>query len=207
MNRPIPKLIFYAVVCHYFITLWSSTSLAAEPKPGEVSNKQEAKKARSEISSSASKSASKRSNDFVLVPPPPPTQPSFLDWSNFSGFTAPFDLFNKIELKQRLAQIQKQIFNAQKNVEENTIQLTEAKDKAEHFDSLYTEGVVSRKELEAAKKSVSDKESSKLEAQGKLADLQIQEKAILRRLTPQKQVVKNGKHSDKSKTIKNEQKQ
>lgn len=213
MNRLFQKLIFYCVACHYFIVFTinetSQISLASTSNETKHPVKSQPKtNNQNTINHHVTIPIGKKSNNnFVLVPPPPPEQPSFLDWSNIDGFSTSLDLYSKEELKQKLMQAKKQIINALKRVDENNKQLIEAKDKAENFKSLYTEGVVSHKELEAAEKNITDKESSAQEAQGKLADLQIQEKAILRRLEPKKKGDISKKYRSKNKVVKHEKQQ
>lgn len=208
MNRLFPKLIFYSVACHYFIafggnqiSLASTTDQAKQPVKSQ--RKPDMQKPVNIIIHTSKGS----NNSFILVPPPPPEQPSLLDWSNLPNLSTSLDIFNKEELKEKLIRVQKQIVHAQTQVEEKNAQLAEAKDKADRFSSLYTEGVVSHKELDAAKKNVGEEESSAQEAQGKLADLQVQERAILRRLTTKGKGDKGKQYTGKSKGVKHDKKQ
>jgi hypothetical protein len=135
-----------------------------------------------DVQSNRKKTGQNSNRTPVLVPPPPPEQTSLLDWSNIGNMNESFNFLNEEELKQKLANLQKETINAQLALEETNTEMAEAKDKAERFVSLYSEGVVSRKELEVAKKQVSEKERSSQEKKGEVEDLKAQENAILRRL-------------------------
>jgi hypothetical protein len=159
-----------------------------------------------DVQSNRKKTGQSSNRTPVLVPPPPPEQASLLDWSNIGNMNESFNLFNEEELKQKLANLRKETINAQLALEETNTEMAEAKDKAERFVSLYSEGVVSRKELEVAKKQVSEKERSSQEKKGKVEDLKAQENAILRRLASLKKTYK-GKQSLNKKKISNAGKQ
>jgi hypothetical protein len=206
MNRLFLKFIFYSFIWLYLIAYeGNQISLASskQEKQPESLNKKPTKQV---VSQSPGKNSTKRSNPgFELVPPPPPPeQPSFLDLSNMPNLSTSFNLFNDAELKQKLTHLKVQILNAQDCLNENNVQLNEAKEKSQRFSSLYTEGVVSRKELEAAEKAVSHREHLSAEAKGNLEDLQMQEKAVFRRLDQTKKGDKGTKHASKNKMAKNE---
>lgn len=137
------------------------------------------------------------SQSLILVPPPPPGQPSFLDWSGAGTMPESFNLLNAEELKQKLVHLQKQIEDSKLSIEENNKQVIDAQDKAQRFISLYSEGVVSRKELETAKKNILEQQKSLQDEKNKLEDLKAQESAILRRLN---NLNKNKSHPNKRKS-------
>ncbi len=119
---------------------------------------------------------------LVLVPPPPPDAPALLDWSPLGG-TGEFSSFlNETELKAKLQHMQSQINDARLKVKESSEQLSSSKDRVEQFNSLYAEGVISRKELDVTKKDVVDQEHLAEEAKNNLADLEIEQSALVRRL-------------------------
>ena len=159
-----------------------------------------------DVQSNRKKAGQSSNHTPILVPPPPPEQASLLDWSNIGNMNESFNLFNEEELKQKLANLRKETINAQLALEEANTEVAEAKDKAERFVSLYSEGVVSRKELEVAKKQVSEKERLSQEKKGKVEDLKAQENAILRRLASLKKNYK-GKQFPNKKKISNAGKQ
>ncbi len=214
MNRFfLPVIIYFcAIYCFIFFTanqnVWGSTingnkHPTKSDKSDANKSPQVAKANNAELNKSPEtnkkKAAQSVNRNLILVPPPPPEQPSLLDWSNMAGVSESFSLLNEEELKQKLANLQKEIINAQQGLKENTTEVTEAKDKAERFVSLYSEGVVSHKELDMAKKQVSEKERLCQETEGKVQDLKAQENAILRRLASLKKNGKGKQHSNKKK--------
>ena len=205
MNKLFLKFIFYSFVCFYVVAYEANhTSLAAtkQEKKVESTDKKLDKQSRPE---KRGKSIVKtKSIRFELVPPPPPEQPSFLDLSNMPNLSTSFNLFNDAELKQKLNHLKVQIVNAQDALLENNSQLSEAKEESERFNSLFSDGIVSRKELEAKRKSAIHKEHIVLEAKNNLEDLQLQETAILRRLAQSKKGDKSRVHSFRNKTAKHE---
>jgi hypothetical protein len=141
------------------------------------------------------KQKTKHSNtSLILVPPPPPAQPSLLDWSGFNNISDSIGYLTAGELATKLEHIRKQISNAKLQEKDSEVQLAESKDKASRFDSLFSEGVVSRKELESAKKEVTDMERSNEDAKSNVADLEIQEQAIVRQLNLRKRSSKSSSH-------------
>jgi hypothetical protein len=138
-------------------------------------------------------------HDPVLVPPPPPDQPSLLEWSASGIIPDSFHLLNEEELKEKLSRMPTDIKAAEANLADCNFEVTESKNKAERFTSLYSEGVVSRKELEVAEKNILQTERVSQEAKGKLEDLKAQENAILRRLNILKRSNKVKSHPVKKK--------
>jgi len=119
---------------------------------------------------------------LILVPPPPPTQPSLLDWSGLGDIPDSISYLNADELNAKLQRLRKRISNAKLQGKENQLKLAESKEKADRFESLYTEGVVSRKELETAHKEAENMQALSDDDKGNIADLEIQEGAIVRQL-------------------------
>jgi hypothetical protein len=145
------------------------------------------------------KTDKKIQHDPILVPPPPPDQPSLLEWSGGGIIPDSFNLLNEEELKEKLSRIRIEITDAEANLADNKLEITESKNKAERFVSLYSEGVVSRKELELAQKNIVQTERLAQEAKGNLEDLKAQENAILRRLNNLKKSNKVKSHPLKKK--------
>jgi hypothetical protein len=124
--------------------------------------------------------------ELILVPPPPPGQSSLLDWPGIGDMPDSISYLNTEELNLKLEHVRKQINNAKSQVKDSELQYNESKDKAQSFNGLYSEGVISRKELESTKKEVADKERLADDAKSNLADLEIQESAIVRQLNLRK---------------------
>lgn len=89
-----------------------------------------------------------------LVPPPPPVMPIGMDALGMYG--APVDYLSLKELEGRKKELTARFNELNSIVGDGERQIKERKDKAELFESLYQEGVVSRRELEAAKREAGE---------------------------------------------------
>ncbi len=99
-----------------------------------------------------SKSAS-RPRTTMLVPPPPPMTPSILvdpGMQAVLGMTMPVEMLGKETLKEREKEVAIQHKDAALELEAKQRKLKDKEDRAVNFEELYKEGVVSRRELEAA---------------------------------------------------------
>ncbi|MDX1989401.1 MAG: hypothetical protein SFV17_22125 [Candidatus Obscuribacter sp.] len=98
------------------------------------------------------KSAS-RPRTTMLVPPPPPMTPSLLvdpSMQAVLGMTMPVEMLGKETLKEREKEVAIQHKDAALELEAKQRKLKDKEDRAVSFEELYKEGVVSRRELEAA---------------------------------------------------------
>lgn len=87
-----------------------------------------------------------------LVPPPPPDTPTmFAGDGIFPGFGMP-DFNNPAVLAGRRKDIASQLASAKKLLADKEQRTRELKDKATQFEQLFSEGVISRRELESAQK-------------------------------------------------------
>jgi hypothetical protein len=87
-----------------------------------------------------------------LVPPPPPDTPTiFAGEGMFPGMGA-IDFNNPAALAARRKDIASQLASAKKLLADKEQRTKELKDKVIQFQSLYSEGVISRRELETAQK-------------------------------------------------------
>jgi hypothetical protein len=87
-----------------------------------------------------------------LVPPPPPDTPTmFAGDGIFPGFGMP-DFNNPAVLAGRRKDIASQLASAKKLLADKEQRTKELKDKATQFEQLFSEGVISRRELESAQK-------------------------------------------------------
>ncbi|PZM79150.1 MAG: hypothetical protein DKT66_21960 [Candidatus Melainabacteria bacterium] len=89
-----------------------------------------------------------------LVPPPPPVMPIGMDALGMYG--APVDYLSLKELEGRKKELTARFNELNSIVGDGERQIKERKEKAELFESLYQEGVVSRRELEAAKREAGE---------------------------------------------------
>ena len=92
-----------------------------------------------------------------LVPPPPPTIPRVLPGDSLSigsglGLSAGIDYLSEEDLKFKLKTLQKNLEGLSLDLKDSTQRLEESVKRSSNFDGLFEEGVVSRKELESAKR-------------------------------------------------------
>ena len=130
------------------------------------------------------------------MPPPPPDQPSLLDLSPMGSMGEFASFLNEGELRTKLQHMQSQINDARLKIKESNDLLVGSREKVEQFTSLYAEGVISRKELDTTKKDAVDQEHFAEEAKNDLADLEIEQTALVRRLNAFKR--KGKQHQVKS---------
>jgi len=161
-----------------------------EEKPGkqEAGKKTVATDAGSSTSESQknhSHAAKSHANDNSgLIPPPPAFQPSYL--INPSGLGSPFqpEFMTKEMALQRLKDVDKQVADAKSELEDKTAKVKDMKEKSERFASLYTEGVVSRHELEAAGKEAEEAQKELDQFKASVAELESEKKALNDRVKP-----------------------
>lgn len=106
-----------------------------------------------EPTSKASKQHRSRQAELILIPPPPPAVPVAGVTNGGSLSLAPLTL---AELKARQADLNKELAAVRKHVEQVEKHADDKRQRSTLFATLYTEGVVSRRELEAAQKEDSD---------------------------------------------------
>jgi hypothetical protein len=120
-----------------------------------------------------------------FIPPPPPVQPSILmDGGMGAPGIMPFtvDYMNKDELLQKQKDLELQLSDAKGQLKDSEEAGSEKKTRAERFDPLYKEGVVSRHELEAAQKEAADVDKEVERAKNRVIDLQNQSASVERKL-------------------------
>jgi hypothetical protein len=201
MNIPFPKLMGCLFACFSALLIRQMPAAKAESQvQNATSSNQTNYKPKQKTNPKTNHVNINKS--LILVPPPPPTQPSLLDWSGLGDIPDSISYLNADELSAKLAHVQKKINNAKLQVKDSELKFAENKDKVERFNSLFTEGVVSRKELESAKKEVADLEQSADDAKSNLADLEIQEGAIVRQLNLRKRHSKPAPQSRQHKNTK-----
>ncbi len=89
-----------------------------------------------------------------LVPPPPPIMPGGMDVLGMYG--QPVDYLSMKELEGRKKELSARFNELDSTLKDSEKQIKDRQDRAQLFESLYQEGVVSRKELEVAKKEAGD---------------------------------------------------
>lgn len=96
----------------------------------------------------------------VLVPPPPPDTPAMIGGPDgyATSFMFPLETMNPARLKEKRKELQTELDKAKANAKDRQDRAGEKKARAVQFEQLFSEGVVSRKELEAAQKEAKDVE-------------------------------------------------
>lgn len=137
---------------------------ASPAKPATAdTNKSGAKAAPSPVVSSAASPAAKtkpRGARPSMVPPPPPNTPSMLsDPSLMMGYGAygmQVEYMSREALKDRVKEITIQFKDASSELENRKRLKTEREARAKSFEQLFSEGVVSRRELETSQREATD---------------------------------------------------
>ncbi|GEM_PF-3038788 len=116
----------------------------------------------------------------LLIPPPPPTLPGPGMFSGLAG--APVELMSPAELKRRQKDLAAEVSTAGKELSDKEAAADEMRKRSTLFASLYTEGVVSRKELEASQKEDAAAQDSLKAARARVETLVHEQAAIKARL-------------------------
>jgi len=163
----------------------TSTSAKGEAPKG----KEGAETSKKKVAKTRTPSAPRGSH---FVPPPPPVVPTMLggDFGVYSGL--PIEMLSRDALKDRVKEISMQYKDACRELEDHTSQKNEKIARAQEFEGLYKEGVVSRRELEASQKEASEVNSDIDRLTFKVSELKGLLERINKRLTPT--VVKKNGH-------------
>jgi hypothetical protein len=166
---------------------------AEKPSGKNSAGKQEVKGAATDTASSSSEAKKKQAHEGKthsnasggLIPPPPAFQPSYLigPGTGIDGSFQPEFMTKEMAL-QRLKDVDKQVADAKKELEDKTAKVNEMKDRSERFASLYTEGVVSRHEFEAAGKEAEEAQKELEQFKANVAELESEKKVLNDRLKP-----------------------
>lgn len=90
-----------------------------------------------------------RRKTTTLVPPPPPTIPSVVQSGPVSiGSTGFIDYLSKEDLIWKKGNLEKELASRKLDLEDSISILTRKESQSKNFESLYAEGVVSKRELE-----------------------------------------------------------
>jgi len=131
-----------------------------------------------------------------LVPPPPPVVPIGMDALGMYG--QPVDYLSIKELEGRKKELAARFNELDSIVGDGVRLIRERKEHAELFESLYQEGVVSRKELEAAKREAGDIDRDLKFKQDELESVKLSMKAVNNRLAVLKKAEEKLNASKKS---------
>lgn len=131
-------------------------------------------KSETQPSSAQSKAGSKAQKNShspgMLVPPPPPTLPIAGQLSGFTG--VPIELLSEADLKRRQKELADELAAGKKEIEDKEKNADEKRQRSTLFASLYTEGVVSRRELEQSQREDSQAQAELKSARQKIEDLE-----------------------------------
>ncbi len=139
------------------------TASPAKPAAGD-SAKSGAKAATSAVASPAASPVAKtkpRVSRPSMVPPPPPNTPSMLSDPSlmglgYSAYGMQVEYMSREALKDRVKEITIQFKDASSELENRKRLKTEREARAKSFEQLFTEGVVSRRELETSQREATD---------------------------------------------------
>lgn len=169
--------------------LFGLQSLAVEPvklrsPEGSAKSKDRAPEAKKSGASASKQKARPAgpSKSVRLVPPPPPISPSALDYQLAMPLGLSFDLMSEKDLKEKRINLEKRVEILKAELEDREREVGEKKERALLFESLYKEGVVSRRELEGAGKEASFMERELAANKDELADLTRTLAAVKKRL-------------------------
>ncbi len=155
-------------------TLSTSKSVKVDPKPdGKSSAKTDSVKPKRTT-------ASARRLNNGLVPPPPPIMPIGMDVLGM--YAQPVDYLSMKDLEARKKELSVRFNELESIVSDGQRQIKERKERAELFESLYQEGVVSRKELEVAKREAGEIDRDFKFKQDELDSVKVSMKAVNNRL-------------------------
>ncbi|MFN8554340.1 MAG: hypothetical protein U0103_22925 [Candidatus Obscuribacterales bacterium] len=124
-----------------------------------------------------------------LVPPPPPDTPTVFADGIFPGFGVP-DYANPAILAGRRKDIASQLASAKKLLADKEQRSKELKEKATQFEQLFSEGVISRRELESAQKDAVSAATELNDARTQIVAYQNAMTRLDERIKPKSSVVK-----------------
>lgn len=152
----------------------ASAAASGSPAPSSQQSSGIAKSSKAEAGSKVEKEKLKSGNSSVktrsrssfshtsFVPPPPPVVPTLSGTSMIPTVVVGGELIeymNSADLKDLQSKTTRELNKARTNLESQKELLAEKQKRALSFDSLYAEGVVSRRELQNCKKEAAEAES------------------------------------------------
>ncbi len=139
---------------------------ASQAKPATADTTKNVAKAASAVVSPVANPVAKskpRAARASMVPPPPPNTPSMLSDPSMMGLGMGYGAYgmqveymSREALKDRVKEITIQFKDASSELENRKRLKTEREARAKSFEQLFTEGVVSRRELETSQREATD---------------------------------------------------
>lgn len=103
------------------------------------------------------KPVAQKAKPRVMVPPPPPEIPLITGRDGaleFSTYGVPIDLMAAKDLERLKSRLQQRLEILTKKADERTADITDGKARVTQFEQLFSEGVVSKKDLRNAKRDL-----------------------------------------------------
>ncbi len=123
-----------------------------------------------------------------LVPPPPPDTPALIEAPDgLFGSLPSFELMSLDAMKDKQKELTSQLNDAQQELKQRQEDADATKGKAKQFEALYTEGVISKRELEVAQKDATEVDRKIDQAKMRIRTLQ----SLLKNLNTRMQVQQN----------------
>jgi len=111
----------------------------------------------------------------MMIPPPPPHIPLLGghqgEAMEFSTIGVPLDFMARPDLERMKKRLEDSNQQMSKKAAERTATINECRGRIVQFESLYTEGVVSKKDVKTAKKELQDAEETDNDIDQRLADV------------------------------------
>jgi hypothetical protein len=109
----------------------------------------------------------------ALVPPPPPDTPTMIpSFGDDSTSLMPMEYMSPELVKKRRQDLVAQLADAKTDLKQKQDDIANVQQRAEQFKTLFEEGVISKRELEAAQKDASEIDSSVNRARLRVSELQ-----------------------------------
>lgn len=172
------------------VSVDAKTPPAAKPAPldktaKDAGNKNAAIKEANVKTAATVKSTSEKATDknpktvkhaptTTLVPPPPPETPTIFGGMPEGDFDslASLEYMSLTAMKERQKQLNVQLLDAKEELKTRQADAEEVKGKASQFENLYTEGVISKHELEVTKREAGEVDAKISRAKMRVDDLQ-----------------------------------
>jgi hypothetical protein len=109
----------------------------------------------------------------MMVPPPPPEIPLVMgrDSIEFSTAGLPLDLMSTADLQRVKSRLEQSLSQLTKKADERNAELNDARTRVQQFEGLFTEGVVSKRDLTNARKELASIEGTDSDIDVRISDV------------------------------------
>lgn len=120
----------------------------------------------------------------VMVPPPPPDIPLIgrSAGMEFSTIGVPLDFMAKPDLERMKTRLEQSLTQLTSRAEERRTTIADLKARLTQFESLYTEGVVSKKDLKGVRKELAEAQETDVDVDQRLSDVKSDLARVCKRL-------------------------